>query len=161
VTATNQYGCTATATVTIQVIDARCDKGKVIVCHNGNTLCIAVSAVPAHLLNHASDQLGACAGPALRSDPATAGTGLAELAVYPNPAAEQATVSFRAPLNGQGRMDVYNQMGQRVATIYNGAVQGGQLYSLTLKTQDLTTGLYMCRLITNDKTETMRLVIAH
>ncbi|WP_345123154.1 T9SS type A sorting domain-containing protein [Hymenobacter antarcticus] len=160
VTATNLYGCIATTSVTITVINAYCDKNKVIVCHGGKELCIAASAVPAHLLNHAGDKLGACTSPALRAGIA-AGNGATELAVYPNPATELAVVSFRAPLDGPARMEVYNEMGQRVATIYDGNVLGGQLYSISLKTQGLTTGLYACRLILNGKTEMMRLTVAH
>ncbi|MFD2718907.1 T9SS type A sorting domain-containing protein [Hymenobacter monticola] len=160
VTATNEYGCTNTARVTLTVINAYCDKNKVIVCHGGKELCVAASAVNAHLTGHPGDKLGACTGGvALRG--AAPGEGLAELAAYPNPANGQATLSFRAPLSGQALMEVYNEMGQRVATIYDGQVEGGQLYSRTLDSQGLTTGLYVCRLVLNGKAEMLRLTIAH
>jgi hypothetical protein len=160
VTATNRFGCTATASVTITVVDAQCDKDKVIVCHNGHYICIAPAAVNEHLTTHPGDRLGACATVAPRPAPMAAGATGTELAAYPNPANAQATVSFRAPLDGQARMDVYNEMGQLVTTIYNGSVQGGQLYAVSLKTQGLTSGLYTCRLVTNGKAELVRLVIS-
>ena len=39
------------------------------------------------------------------------------MAVYPNPATEQATVAFRAQADGTAQVVVYNQLGQRVATL--------------------------------------------
>ena len=103
--------------------------------------------------------LGACAAARLLG-PVAATASPTELAVYPNPAGEQATVSFRAPLNCSAQVVVYNQLGQRVASLYEGAVNGGQLYSFTLNSQPLATGLYECRLVVNGKAEMRRLMIA-
>jgi uncharacterized delta-60 repeat protein len=66
VTATNAYGCNATASTTVQVIDVRCGNGndKVQVCQAaGNSdkvhsICIAPSAVATHLRN--GSYLGTC-----------------------------------------------------------------------------------------------------
>jgi hypothetical protein len=162
VTATNQYGCTATATVTLRIADARCDKDKVVVCHNGHEICISPNAVPAHLTGHAGDQLGACTTAARGLAPAVAAasSSINELSAYPNPANDQATVSFRTPLDGKASVVVYDGMGRRVASLYDGAVNGGQLYSLTLNSQNLATGLYQCQLVVNGKAEMLRLLIA-
>lgn len=61
-TVTNEYGCSSSCDITIEVIDARCGKNgnKVLVCHKGKTICISANAVPAHLGNHAEDYLGPC-----------------------------------------------------------------------------------------------------
>ena len=161
VTATTATGCTASSGVTIKVVNARCgnNNDKVLVCHNGHVICISSSAVNTHLTGHVGDQLSACAPGARAGATAVAGAGPTELSAYPNPAADQATVSFRAPLAGQAQVLVYSQMGQRVATLYDGDVRGGQLYSLTLDSHTLTPGLYECRLVVNGKAETVRLVI--
>jgi hypothetical protein len=56
-------GCTATASVSIQVVDVRVPGSggkKVYVCHDGSTLAISTNAVDAHLRNHATDKLGSC-----------------------------------------------------------------------------------------------------
>ena len=131
-------------------------------CHNGHEICISPNAVPAHLSGHAGDQLGACTTAARSSAPAVAAAAgnANELAVYPNPANDQATVSFRTPLDGKVSVVVYDGMGRRVATLYDGAVNGGQLYSLTLSSQNLATGLYQCQLVVNGNTEMLRLLIA-
>jgi uncharacterized lipoprotein YddW (UPF0748 family) len=63
--AMSETGCPAAATVTIPVIDARCENDKVLVCNKTGSssnpsaqLCIAPNAVAAHLRK--GDTLGAC-----------------------------------------------------------------------------------------------------
>ena len=163
VTATSASGCTATTSVTLTVVDARCGNknDKVIVCHNGHEICISPNAVNTHLTGHPGDRLGACPGLSARSSEPVATTGSAhELAVYPNPADGQATVSFRPALDGQAQVLVYNALGQRVASLYDGEVTGGQLYALPLLSQQLPSGLYECRLVVNGQAEMRRLLIA-
>ena len=64
VKAVNQNGCTAEATVSVPVVDARCQNDKVLVCKtkgggNGSTqVCVSPNAVPAHLSTGAT--VGAC-----------------------------------------------------------------------------------------------------
>lgn len=57
---TDACGNTASCSFTVTVIDPYCDdqKKKAYVCHNGNTLCVSINAVQAHL-NH-GDYLGQC-----------------------------------------------------------------------------------------------------
>ncbi|MDO7849378.1 HYR domain-containing protein [Hymenobacter sp. M29] len=163
VTATNAYGCTATKTVTLRVVDVRCgnNNDKVIVCHNGHEICISPNAVDTHLTGHTGDQLGTCSS-AARGVAEAASVAVAaknELSAFPNPVTENATVAFRTAQDGPAQVLVYNELGQRVATLFDGAATAGQQYSLTLNGQRLTSGLYVCRLVTNGKTETLRLTI--
>jgi len=60
VTITDAKGCQTTASITINALDVRCgnNNDKVQICHNGNVICVASSAVQAHL-NH-GDKLGSC-----------------------------------------------------------------------------------------------------
>ena len=163
VTATSASGCTATKSVTLTVLDVRCGNknNKVLVCHNGNSICISPDDVNDHLTGHPGDRLGDCPGLSARASAPVASTGSAnELAVYPNPAGDHATVSFRPALDGQAQVLVYNALGQRVASLYEGEVTGGQLYAYPLHSQHLATGLYECRLVVNGKAETRRLIIA-
>ena len=89
------------------------------------------------------------------------GSNRQELAVYPNPAAGQASVSFRPVLDGLAQVRVYNQLGQQVASLYEGTVRKGQHYELPLNSQKLAPGLYTCSLLVNDQRETVRLVLTH
>ena len=58
-TISDANGCTKISSFTVKVVDVRCKKTKVLVCHNGNTLCINVNQVPVHLA-HPGDKLGTC-----------------------------------------------------------------------------------------------------
>ncbi|MDF7812051.1 SBBP repeat-containing protein [Hymenobacter sp. YC55] len=98
---------------------------------------------------------------ATRSVLAAAGSNVQELAVYPNPAAGQASVSFRPVQDGAAQVRVYNQLGQQVATLYEGKVHKGQHYELPLHSQKLAPGLYTCSLLVNGQRETVRVVISH
>jgi len=163
VTATSSSGCTGTASVTLTVVDVRCGNktDKVLVCHNGHAICIAPNAVNTHLTTHPGDRLGACPGLSARAAALGATPGSAnELSVYPNPAGDQTTVSFRAPLDGHAQVVVYNALGQRVAALYDGEVNGEQQYAFVLDGQPLAPGLYECRLMVNGKAEMKRLIIA-
>ena len=163
VTATSESGCTGTASVTLTVVDARCGNknDKVLVCHNGHNICISPDDVNDHLTSHPGDRLGNCPGLSARATAPVAAQGSrTELAVYPNPAGDQATLSFRPLFDGNAQLMVYNAYGKRVAFLYEGAVKGGQLYSFSLNSQFLFTGLYECRLVVNGKAEMHRLHIA-
>ena len=65
VSAINQNGCSAEATVSVPVVDARCENDKVMLCKTTGSstnpatqLCVSANAVPAHLRSGAT--LGAC-----------------------------------------------------------------------------------------------------
>jgi rhamnogalacturonan endolyase len=161
VTATSATGCTATASVTLTVVDARCGNknDKVLVCHHGNLLCIAPSAVPAHLQH--GDQLAGC-GTAARGGQLSAATAAEqlELTAAPNPVTERATIRFRSAESGAAHVAVYNSLGQLVATLYDAPAEAGQAYTLPLDGRQLPAGLYTCRLSLNGQTQTLRLVVS-
>lgn len=82
------------------------------------------------------------------------------LAVYPNPASKPATIRFQPALDGLAQVQVYNQLGQRVATVYEGKVRQGQLYELPLNSPQLAAGWYTCSLRVGSQRETVRLLVA-
>jgi hypothetical protein len=90
--------------------------------------------------------------------PAVAGTALA---VFPNPAANRATVAFRAAADGPAQVSVYNALGQRVAMHFDGPAAGGQRYELPLDGQPLAAGLYQVRLVSQGYAETSRWLLTH
>jgi hypothetical protein len=55
---------------------------------------------------------------------------------------------------------VYNELGQVVAHLFDGAVTAGQDYTLALNSQRLAAGLYVCRMVLNGHTELRRLTVA-
>ncbi len=89
-TITDAKGCTTVASITIDVVDVTCgNKGdKIMICHNGSTICVASGAVQAHL-DH-GDNLGGCSANTLSVISGTATLEPAtpvepSMVVYPNP----------------------------------------------------------------------------
>ncbi|MBC6700184.1 carbohydrate-binding protein [Hymenobacter puniceus] len=166
VVATNEFGCSASASVTLTVLDVRCGNknDKVLLCHNGNELCIAPQAVATHLAQH-GDQLGACATAAVRGNGTAAprpGSGNAlglMFETYPNPFTTSAAVHFRPAHTGATQVQVYSAMGQLVRTLFDAVAETGRDYSLVLDGRDLPAGVYTCRLVSNGLVETRRLVL--
>ena len=161
VEATNAYGCTSIATVTLEVIDVRCGEhnNKVLVCHKtgsatnpGNGICIAPQAVAAHLRKGST--LGGCAPAAVASK------GFAPvLNAYPNPFNSETTVQFTL---GQDEvnvaLEVYDLNGNRVAQLFEGSAIADRTYSFTLNGSTLRNNVYIVRLVTADKVQTFRLM---
>jgi hypothetical protein len=57
-TVMDSKGCTATDNVTVHVTDVRCRGKKILVCHDGSTLCVSEPQVASHLAH--GDYLGNC-----------------------------------------------------------------------------------------------------
>ncbi|WP_143436415.1 LamG-like jellyroll fold domain-containing protein [Hymenobacter crusticola] len=81
------------------------------------------------------------------------------LEAFPNPFAGQATLRFRAPATGAAQLHVFNSLGQRIATLFDGTVQAGRDYSFTMDAASLAKGLYIGRLTTNGTVVTQRLLL--
>jgi hypothetical protein len=158
VTATSASGCSATTSVTLTVVDARCSSNgkkldKVLVCHNGNTLCIGSDGVADHLAH--GDPLGNCPASATAQPASLARTSASptgseastSLEAYPNPFSSSTVLRFRAAQAGAAQVQVYNGLGQLVATLYSGPLQAGELVERTLSSTGLSAGLYTCRYV--------------
>ena len=161
VEATNEYGCTSTATVTVEVMDVRCgeNNGKVLVCHKtgsatnpGNSICIAPEAVAAHLSK--GSVLGGCTPAAI------AGKGLAPvLNAYPNPFTSETTVQFTlGQAEEKALLEVYDLHGNRVARLFEGSAEAERTYSFTLNGSSLSKNVYIVRLVTSGQVQTFRLM---
>lgn len=164
VTATSEFGCSASAPVTVNVIDARCGTNgtNIVVCHKGNTLCVASTSVPAHLAHGC--HIGACESLLTR----TAGSNEGEavlvhkaLTVYPSPAKGSCTVAFAPDTKGAYRVDLYTAEGQLVRTLSKGTAGGATYVSYPLNTSRLPSGVYYVKLVSESGTTTSRFVVSH
>jgi hypothetical protein len=61
---------------------------------------------------------------------------------YPNPFNPSTKVQFTVPANGNVRLNVFNIIGQKVATLFNGAAEAGNLYTTNFDASRMATGLY-------------------
>ncbi len=88
-------------------------------------------------------------------------TGVADLAktqspsmkAYPNPFTNNLTVEFTTPVSGNGSLMLYNLQGNFAHQIYSGSVKAGELQKFVVDadSQGMKQGLYVVKLITNNK----------
>lgn len=140
VTATNSFGCTATASQYICVKDVSDPDhaGKVLLCHNGNTISIAPSAVAAHLahLSSHADTWGPCGAtltcaPAGSSLPAAPVSGFAatttksatatglNMILSPNPFNNTVKVNVTSNNSGPVNLAIYDANGKMLENHVN------------------------------------------
>lgn len=154
VTVTNAYGCTSTASITVQVADVRCGNGgdKVQVCQvsggsgKSHNICIAPSAVPAHLKK--GSYLGSCsvAAPSMvardkKIEPEAYG-----VKVINNPTATQFTLDIQSPnLSDKVTVSVYDASGSLKETRMlppNNRMDIGGLYPKGVYIAEIVQGSY-------------------
>ena len=151
-TVTDASGNTATCSFTVTVKDPFCDRSpnneKVYVCHNGNTVCVSVNALKAHL-DH-GDKLGECSwyGTSMPITSA-ASDNTAEIAInpesikfglpaeyklsnYPNPFVGRSIIKYELPYDSRVSIKVYDVMGRVVSTLVDGEKRAG-IYTVEFK----------------------------
>ncbi len=82
------------------------------------------------------------------------------LPIYPDPARETATLTYRLPAAGAVRVEVFNMLGQRVATLVDGTESAG-LHTATLDTRRLAAGLYVLHAEAAGQVLTRSLTVLH
>lgn len=99
------------------------------------------------------------------SDPRTAElkmkTPLRLGAPVPNPARIRAALSFAVKEKAWATVRLYNTLGQRVATLFEGTPSPGESRRLRVDVSDLPSGVYFVRLKANGRTETQRVTVVH
>jgi hypothetical protein len=167
VTGTSVYGCTATASQTICVIDAR-DRdnkgrvnGKVLMCHvppgnpaNAHTISISANAVPAHLAH--GDVVGSCGAVcgSGKTDDIEAGIEEAEeviVSAYPNPFSNEITLYVHSHDAAAVNYRILDITGQFITA-----------KTMTSETEvigaELSAGIYFIEVIQNDFTEVLKVI---
>ncbi|MBC7923614.1 MAG: SBBP repeat-containing protein [Ferruginibacter sp.] len=84
---------------------------------------------------------------------------VAELTAQPNPFAGQTTLRFRVGKAGRASLEVYDLKGARVARLFEGAAEAGQLYRCAWDGERLAPGLYLARLASGDGVLTQKMVL--
>lgn len=149
---TDAKGCTATAAITISVVDVSCgnNSDKVMICHNGVTICVASKAVQAHL-NH-GDNLGSC-GATTRVNSATKASvsskttilDLPVMSVYPNPSAGQFIVQLNSDKSAKATVMVIDLSGRIITQKAVNLSKGVQ--SVEFNIANHAQGVYMIKVI--------------
>ncbi|MCF8297736.1 MAG: T9SS type A sorting domain-containing protein [Saprospiraceae bacterium] len=77
--------------------------------------------------------------------------------IYPNPFKDKFTLKIENPIQSKINIEIYNSFGQVVKSVYNNLPIGQQ--SIDVNCMDLNSGLYFCRIITKDYSETKKIIL--
>ncbi|MBD3233171.1 MAG: T9SS type A sorting domain-containing protein [candidate division Zixibacteria bacterium] len=77
---------------------------------------------------------------------------------YPNPFNVTTTITFEIPVAGVVNLEVYNLMGQKVATLYSGHADAGR-HSVIWNAADQASGVYFYKLSAGEKVFTQRVTL--
>lgn len=148
----NEYGCSATTQVTVQVIDVRCgNKGKKVqlcrtIGHHSIELCVAPQAVAVLLKTGA--KLGSCQWNETPPQPEVPSTSV--LAAYPNPFEQQLNLQFKLPVSDPHvKLDIYDVFGGKLLKVFEGPTEAGQIHNFNLTTSELRGRIFLVRLLTS------------
>jgi len=77
---------------------------------------------------------------------------------YPNPFNALTVIKYQLPVNGHLKLEIYNLLGQKVATLVDGEQQAGYR-SVVWDASEVSSGLYFYKLTAGDYTETRRMML--
>ncbi len=78
---------------------------------------------------------------------------------YPNPFNPSTTIGFSVDKTGQASVQVFDLLGRKVATLFNGAAVAGRTYRLMFDAQNLAAGIYVVRLDAGSQQAMRRMVL--
>ena len=77
---------------------------------------------------------------------------------YPNPFNPTTNISFSLPAKSRVTILVFNILGQRIATLTDQDYPAGS-YVVVWNASNVASGVYFCRMIVADKTQTKKMVV--
>ncbi len=77
---------------------------------------------------------------------------------YPNPFNPSTTISFSLPEASEVQLNIYNILGQQVATLVNDVKNAGS-YKINWDASNLSSGMYIYRLQAGSKVITNRMIL--
>jgi len=80
------------------------------------------------------------------------------LSNYPNPFNAQTVIEYQLPVTSTVKLEVYNLLGSKVATLINGEQEAGYK-SVTWDASEVSSGIYFYKLTAGDYTETRRMML--
>ena len=78
---------------------------------------------------------------------------------YPNPFNPSTEIRFSVEKSARTTLAVYDLLGRKVATLYDGVAQVGKEYKVTFDASRLVSGVYFCTLVSGTKTDSKKLML--
>ncbi len=78
---------------------------------------------------------------------------------YPNPFNPETTMEFSVAVNGKATLEVFNTLGQRVATLFDGFAETGRAYAVKFGAEHLPSGIFFYRLQSGNRSASKKLVV--
>lgn len=82
-----------------------------------------------------------------------------DVKVYPNPFSQTTTFYFTIPETGYVRLELFNNIGQKVVTLFNNYAETQKEYSVQFNSQNLPEGIYLGMLQTSTERQIIKIVI--
>jgi len=144
----DQNGCPGWATKTVNVVDISGGNNgdKIVLCHNGNSLTIAVASVASHLQH--GDWLGSC-----EPEQRNAGVGDLAIRVLGNPSPDHFDIQVRGGAGSKIQLTVYDNLGRVIET--RATLPANQIIRLG---SSYRTGIYLVEIVQGDQKRTVKLV---
>jgi alpha-tubulin suppressor-like RCC1 family protein len=156
---TDAKGCYQTDNVVVNVINVRCGKNKVKVCHSNTTICITADKVKAHLAH--GDYLGTCTGPIVfaKNIDSSVVEDNDTFLLYPNPTTGSFTVEVcKSEVVDGAKLQVLNVLGQIIYSNKPFKIDGCIKETIELNNA-LPAGTYLLNLIIGDNVETKKIIL--
>lgn len=77
---------------------------------------------------------------------------------YPNPFNPLTTIEFSVDRTDRATLNVYNILGQHIATLFDDVAEAGQYYKVQFEASKLASGMYMYRLHSGKRSELKKLL---
>ncbi len=78
---------------------------------------------------------------------------------YPNPFNPSTEIRFSVENTNRATLDVYNTLGQKMATLFDDVAQAGSLYKVKFSATGLASGVYYYKLTSGAKSELKKLIL--
>lgn len=80
------------------------------------------------------------------------------LMISPNPFNEQTSIKFATASTENIEITLYNIQGRKVAELFDGLSAGNQIHTIRYKASALSSGIYFCRMVSQDRSVNQKIV---
>ena len=95
----------------------------------------------------------------VRNNDITVPQGIMLVQNYPNPFNPTTTIACTVPVSGKATLTVYNELGQVVATLFDGVMEAGKIHRTPFDASRLAGGVYFARLTSGGQSHMRKLVL--